>query len=198
MMNRPTMIRLLIGAVVALSVASILGVLACWHWRIWSIEDFEDYQAAQEYKLGPQLWSGQIAGGEEIEKLITDVPPDRIARFAPWTEITYFPGVDSSDTGGVWFAGLTIIAKDSKVVAATMWTDYKPPREFIKQSPEDEAEYQAAYLRYLQQRKAKQEVANELLHLIRLILRCPQNLLSIPAAVCSNICYLPAKFLPPA
>src|SRR5260370_13726491 len=52
--------------------AGVLVVLAgcllvCWHFGIWSRQDYRDYHTLGDYALGPDLWHGRIVQGQDVE-----------------------------------------------------------------------------------------------------------------------------------
>jgi hypothetical protein len=119
----------------ALSLIVIVCLLACWHWRIWSAEDYRNYQRVGRYALGHDLWFGRIAPGEDIETVIAQARPHALRRFGRFTIIEYYLGGPLMANGLSWDR-LALIAKDGRLVSAgassCIWH-----QEFFGMSAED-------------------------------------------------------------
>src|SRR5262249_52403087 len=118
-------------------IASLAG-FACWQWRIWSPQDFREYQEGCEYPIGRELWFGHIAPGQSMDKIREIAPPHRTHQFGPFTESTYYPG--GPQPRGLPFSSLCVIAKEGKLVhaAAGSCTWH---RVFFTMNAEDSAEF---------------------------------------------------------
>jgi hypothetical protein len=132
-----------------------LALLACWHWRIWSLQDFRAYQEVSEYPIGRDLWLGYIAPGQSMEKIKEIAPPHRTHRFGPFTELTYYPG-GPPQPGGLPFSSLLVIARDGKLVHATAasctWL-----RVFFAMNAEDNAEFSQCVKRFCEEMEKRRQ-----------------------------------------
>jgi len=132
-----------------------LGLLACWQWRIWSPQDFREYQEVCEYPIGRELWFGHIAPGQSMEKIKEIAPPHRTHQFGPFTELTYYPG-GPPQPRGLPFSSLCVIAKEGKLVHASAgsctWH-----RVFFAMNAEDSADLSQRVQRFCEEMEKKSE-----------------------------------------
>jgi hypothetical protein len=64
------------------------------------------------------LAAGRIKRGDSVEELIATYPPDRIVRHANYVTLSYGVGKD----GLMSFEGVTVVARNGKLVAAAAWS----------------------------------------------------------------------------
>jgi hypothetical protein len=127
-----------------------LDLLACWHWHIWRPADLREYREVCRYSIGRDLWFGRITPDHDVEVLIERLPPHRIRRFGRFTCLTYFAGRPPGP-GEIPFENLEVVARDGRLVSAIAggctWNHF-----FFKMSEEDDAEFQQAFHRYVEER----------------------------------------------
>src|ERR1700733_6057160 len=92
------------------------ALLVCWRMRIWSLEDFRDYQEVSRYEIGSDWWFSRIARGDSFEGLIDKHPPHRVREIGRFSVLSYY--VDNSIPGALHFESLRVLVKEGKVVGA--------------------------------------------------------------------------------
>jgi hypothetical protein len=129
-----------------------LGVtflLACGQYRVWSFRDYTLYRIlTKDYSIGPDLWFGRIAPGQDVEPLIAQSDPYRVARYGPWVELTYYPG-SPLPLPGLPFEGVTVLARDGQLVQAVAWSCTWQRVFFDTLSADESAEWQKATQDYV-------------------------------------------------
>lgn len=105
--------------------------------------------AANESPILQAFYDGKIDinVGDKVENLIKKWHPSVITRFGHWTVLRWFP--QSMPEGAVRLSGMRVIAKNGLVVFMNTFADDGHYAEFIdSETPQDKADFDAAYLKY--------------------------------------------------
>ncbi len=97
--------------------ALLLATLAAaYSFRIWSWRDFRDYLAMSHecHTVWKDLHYGDILPGQDVEAVITTTTPVDVERFGEFVRVNY------QRMGN--FTGVTITAKNGRVVSASAWS----------------------------------------------------------------------------
>jgi len=116
----------------ALLVVNTGVVLTCAsYFRIWNGRDFQVYQAMSRecHPVWRDLYWRRILPGQEVEDVIARTKPLGVRRFANFIELSY--------QEGLCFTGVTIYARDGKLVAASAWSCTWDRLFFDTLTPED-------------------------------------------------------------
>lgn len=137
-------------ALAGMTLVTLIALLACWHWRVWSHSDYRAFQEVSRYPVGKDLWFGRIKPGQDVDVLIENIPPHRIRRFGQFVWLTYYAG-GPPPPGSFTMESLGVIAKDGRLVSAgaagCTWN-----RVFFEMTSEDEAAFEISYRRYREER----------------------------------------------
>lgn len=115
-------------------------LLVCWHFGIWSRQDYMDYQyLGDNYALGHDLWHGRIGQGQDVEDVTLKAQPHCISRLGRFTELSYFPG--GPRDGGIPMEMMVLVGKDGKLISAGFGGCFGE-RYFFRMNREDDKEYQ--------------------------------------------------------
>jgi hypothetical protein len=93
------------------------GLLACaWYFRIWSWRDLQVYRMMSRecHPIWEDLHWGRISAGQDVEAVIAQTKPVRVERFGNYVMLGY--------QEGLCFTGITLVARDGKLVAASAWS----------------------------------------------------------------------------
>ncbi len=106
-------VRITAGAAVLL-----LGslVFVCWHYHIWSLRDLLVYQAMSRecHPVWKELHAGRVYEGQPVEEVIARTQPVRVERFENCVLLEY--------QEGLCFTGVTVVARDGRLVSAQAWS----------------------------------------------------------------------------
>ena len=106
----------------AACVALVAGclLLTCWHFGVWSWTDWQIYQEMSRecHPVWKDLYAGRIYQGQPVEEAIASCGPVRVERFENFVLLE----VQESGREGLCFTGITIIAKDGRLVHAGAWS----------------------------------------------------------------------------
>jgi hypothetical protein len=140
---------------VCLSVGAALvlggGLLAwCWHFGVWSVRDWVAYQEMSRYPVFRDLHAGRIRQGQPVEEVIAQTHPVRVERFDNFVVLEYQGG------DGFCFAGVTVVARDGRLVSAQAWSCTWQRTFFADWSA---AERDAFWQTFLTRREARRDPA---------------------------------------
>ena len=100
---------------VAMPVVGIL-LLAAWHSGIWSLRDWEIYQAMN--RECPPVWrdlhDGRVYLGQPVEEVIAQTAPTRVEHFENFVLLEY----QENRPGTICFTNVAIVAKDGRLIDA--------------------------------------------------------------------------------
>jgi len=94
------------------------GLLACaWYTGIWSWHDLRVYRMMSRecHPVWNDLYWGRIAAGQDVEEVVARTQPPRVERLGDWVTLSY-------QGKGLCFTGVTVIAREGKLVAASAWS----------------------------------------------------------------------------
>ncbi len=94
-----------------------LSVLAtAQYYRIWSFRDYHFYIGMHRecHPVCQDLYHQRINPGDDVEEVIASTNPVRVERFENYIRLNY--------QEGLCFSGVTITAKDGKLVGAAAWS----------------------------------------------------------------------------
>jgi hypothetical protein len=102
------------AALLVLLAAALLGCAS--YFRVLTWRDVKVYRAMSRecHPVWQDLHWGRIQPGQAVETVIAQTKPLRVHRFTNFTELSYQEGLS--------FTGVTIIARDGKLVAAAAWS----------------------------------------------------------------------------
>jgi hypothetical protein len=95
-------------AAVLLGSATYFGI---WSWRDWQVYGAMSRECHPVWR---DLYWGRIQPGQPVDAVIAQTKPLRVFQFANFTELSY--------QEGLCFTGVTIFARDGKLVAASAWS----------------------------------------------------------------------------
>lgn len=112
-MNR-WFVKLLWALGLAIAIALVGVLLLCWHFGVWSYQDWDTYQNMSHecHPVWRDLHSGRIKPGDEVAPVIRRTHPDKVETFEDVQWLHYGGG----------FTGVTITAKEGRVVNAGAWS----------------------------------------------------------------------------
>jgi hypothetical protein len=92
------------------------AILTCWHFGIWSVRDWNVYQAMNRecHPVWKDLYVGTVYGGQTVEEVIARTEPSRLERFENFVLLEYC----KDPRPGLHFTGVTIIAQDGRLIDA--------------------------------------------------------------------------------
>jgi hypothetical protein len=133
------MFRALRSAALAVLFASSIALALCWHTGIWSWHDYEVYREMSKecHPVWRDLWAGRIKEGDALNEVTLRTLPARIERFRRFARLSYYQGMS--------FTGITVIAKDEKLITAGAWSCCWNVVFFDRMSPDDNREFLAAF-----------------------------------------------------
>jgi hypothetical protein len=100
------------GALITLFAVAL--VLVCFSVVIWLRTPYEEY-------LADALHWHHIGPGDDVDEVIKDRRPNMIRKFDRWVLLNWIP--NRHTPGTISFIGISIIAKDGKVVSAYCYDD---------------------------------------------------------------------------
>jgi hypothetical protein len=104
---------------VVVGVAFIALLLcACSYWRVWSYGDLMLYRRMRYHSpVAQALWSGEIAPGTPIDRVLAMASPHRTDALGPFLQVYYFPGgVPAADS--ICLEGTALTAKSGRLISA--------------------------------------------------------------------------------
>jgi hypothetical protein len=103
-----------LGAGAALLIGG--GFLLCWYFGIWSVHDWMVYQAMSHecHPVWKDLHAGRIHQGQSVEEVIAQTHPVRVDRLDHFVVLDYQEGFS--------FTGITVVARDGRLVDAEAWS----------------------------------------------------------------------------
>ena len=145
-------------AVSALGIAAGLVAFA-WRFHVRSWRDVEIcWMMSREcHPVWKDLFLERVTAGDDVEEVIVRTRPLRIQRFGRYVLLSYEP-----EGQGLPFSGMTILARDGRLVGACAWSCTWYRVFFDTQTEEDRRGSSAAYDEYVQElvRKRQQDPPN--------------------------------------
>lgn len=145
------------------SVLAIVFLLAgIWIWigvrvGIWTYPQYDRHiWLVKECPIAHDFWAGKIKAGDNVEALIQKWPPHHMDRFGPWVSLDWFPGGPFTNAV-ISFIGINATAKNGVLVCASAYSDDGGnDRVFFNTvSTNDEADYEAEFHKYVNDRMDK-------------------------------------------
>ena len=152
-MERALSKRLTWAAVGLVAAVGLAYLVVGWQYRIWTLRDYDLYRTLRESPVGLDLWYGRIAAGQSFGELTARSPPAWVDQFGPYEVANYRPGPPPTEPG-IDFAGIAIVARDGRLVAAYLWgeTDSENETFFDVMGTREELEFHREYRAYLESR----------------------------------------------
>jgi hypothetical protein len=128
--------RWLFWLAVPLAAAALLVLACCCYHRVWSWDQFRVYQAmARECDpVWRDLHYGRVQAGDPVEEVIARTRPRRVKRSGGWVVLEYPPD-------GLCFTGISVAAREGRLVSAYAWSCTWTRQFFDTLSEEGRAEF---------------------------------------------------------
>ena len=125
---------------VLLATACLLSI--CWYSGIWTPRQYEVYREMSRecHPVWRDLWHRRIVAGDDLDSVLLRTFPVRVERFGRYSLVNYQGG-----RGHLWFTGVTVTAKDGRLVSASAWSCCWSHCFFDEMTSADKQELQAAW-----------------------------------------------------
>jgi hypothetical protein len=119
--------------------ASVVGI--CWETGVWTPHQYQLFQlmSAECHPVWRDLWHGRIKAGDDLKRVMILTCPPRVDSYGRFTKLGYQP----RHVGA--FTGVTIIARDGRLISASAWSCTWRVSFFDGMSENDWREYEDAY-----------------------------------------------------
>lgn len=131
--------RLSAGLAALVLLAAVVATAGARHFRVWGWRDLRAYQGMSRecHPVWRDLNSGHIAAGQDVEEAIATTRPVSVERYGPFVRLNYQEGMS--------FTGVTVTAKNGRLVEAAAWSCTWERVFFQQLSPGDAMAYWDAY-----------------------------------------------------
>lgn len=139
-----------LGLLLVLSV----GLVGCaWYFRIWSWHDFQvyGYMSHECHPVWRDLHWGRIRAGDDVDAVIATTNPARVEHYGDFTVLNY--------QEGFCFGGITLIAKNRRLMGAGAWSCCWQREFFDELTRMDRKAFDDAYVAHWQPIRKKREEA---------------------------------------
>ncbi|WP_437227046.1 hypothetical protein SH661x_000146 [Planctomicrobium sp. SH661] len=132
-----------------------LLIAACLFFRIYGPQDLRTYvaMASEGHPVWRELALRRIRAGHPVDDLLKRYPPSSRSEFGPYGVYDYYQ--DSEP--GLYFTGVTVVARDGKLIQATAWSCTWNSVFFDVPDPSLESQYHE----YIEERYRKLEHTGE-------------------------------------
>jgi hypothetical protein len=120
-MTRTRPRRWITAILFALATLALIAVCLCWHFNVWSLEDYRQYGNVLKYAPGRDLWLGTIRAGHSLDDFTRRHPPHEKTQKGEYAVMGYYI-TWPTPPNSIQMEQLYVVAKDSRLVAAGVWS----------------------------------------------------------------------------
>lgn len=125
------------GVIIILVFGTLAGFAA--HYRIWSWNDWRTFREMSRecHPVWRDLYFGRIAAGQDVRELLASTKPEHVEHYGPYVALNFHPSFS--------YTGLTVVARDQKLVSASARSCTWHRTFFDVMTPQDRDEYRRLY-----------------------------------------------------